>query len=120
MKMTFPNSHPVLRLLGAGLLVALVLAIAAAPASAQGICDQYPNSPGCGQGPGGGGGNNNDDENGNDENVSPTANLGDGDGNLPFTGYPVTPLVLLLLALLATGLATRGYAAVRERRTASS
>jgi hypothetical protein len=102
------------------MLVALVLTLAAAPASAQGICDQYPNSPGCGQGPGGGGGENNNNDDDGDENVSPTANLGDGDGSLPFTGYPVTPLVLLLLGLLAAGAATRGFVAARDRRTASS
>lgn len=103
-----------------GCILALALALLAAPANAQGICDQYPNSPGCGQGPGGGGGNNDPDNDGDgDEDLVPSANLGDGDGNLPFTGYPVTPLVLLLVALLVTGVVARGYVAVRERQARS-
>ncbi len=42
---------------------------------------------------------------------------GDGtaSGELPFTGYPMTPLLLLLLALLAAGLLLRAYLAVRTR-----
>ena len=71
------------------------------------ICDQYPNLPECeenvtppGEQPG--------DEGG------PTAEQGAA-GELPFTGYPLTPLILLLLALLLAGLAIRTYLAVRDR-----
>ena len=40
---------------------------------------------------------------------------GDSDGSLPFTGYPLTGLILMLLILLVTGLAIRSYIAVRAR-----
>jgi hypothetical protein len=36
-------------------------------------------------------------------------------GELPFTGYPLTPLVWLLLLLLTLGLCVRGYLAIRDR-----
>jgi hypothetical protein len=56
---------------------------------------------------------NNDD--GGDQGPSGIAGSGDGDGSLPFTGYPLTGLILLLLVLLAAGLAIRGGIAMRER-----
>jgi hypothetical protein len=39
---------------------------------------------------------------------------GDSNSSLPFTGYPVSPLVLLLLGLLLAGLAARAVLAVRD------
>lgn len=47
----------------------------------------------------------------------PSANAGKG-GSLPFTGYPMTPLILLLLLLLLLGLLVRMYVAVRQRMRA--
>ena len=49
--------------------------------------------------------------------------FGDGDGSadsgakgeLPFTGYPLTSLILLILALLVIGLTIRAYVAARQR-----
>lgn len=36
-------------------------------------------------------------------------------GSLPFTGYPLNPLILVLLALLLLALVVRLYSAARER-----
>ena len=41
-------------------------------------------------------------------------------GELPFTGYPLTPLVLFLLVLLAGGLTARAYLATRGRLSAGT
>lgn len=50
----------------------------------------------------------------------PSATVAESGGaNLPFTGYPLTPLVLLLLAVLVTGLALRVAAKARERHRAA-
>lgn len=98
--------------------IAGLLAIATPSASAQSaFCQQYPNDPSC-IGP-------IDDDDQDDEDdvvvLDPVpGGAGDGasgasSGELPFTGYPMTPLLLLLLALLATGLAIRGYLAARKR-----
>ena len=47
-----------------------------------------------------------------------------GGGELPFTGYPLTPLILIVLALLAAGLIARAMSVSadrrRERRAVSS
>ena len=117
-------------------------AFLAGTASAQqpAICDQYPQLPQCEQPTGGGGGGDLDDDGALDDDGDldegqgpageegagpgglpgaggPAAGTGAGaDGELPFTGYPLTPLVLLLLVLLLAGLAVRGYIAARERR----
>lgn len=115
----------------ATLVAALAWTAAAAPDSAKAqlpgdICDQYPELPECepevdptfcdenpdaprcvgteptgGPGPGGDGG--------------PSADAGAGSGELPFTGYPLSPLLLLLLVLLTVGLAIRAYLEVRQR-----
>ena len=120
-------------------------ALVADSASAQqpAICDQYPQLPQCDdQGGGGGGGgdggggvagesdSSSDDDQGStgDETTGtspgvfpgsgggPTAGAGGGTGGeLPFTGYPLTPLLLILLLLLAAGLVIRAYVAARER-----
>lgn len=99
-------------------LLAVSALVFAATASAQDpdICEQYPNLPQCtepdddggdddqaGAGAGGGGGG------------VPGANAGLG-GELPFTGYPLSPLLLACLALLAAGVALRTGMAIQERR----
>lgn len=121
--MTFSNLSPsALRLIVAGgLLLFAFLSLAVlqpSNASAQGfpsICEQYPDRDVC-AGPGAG--------EGVDDDVGPAsdgdedlngAGSGDSDGNLPFTGYPLTVLILLLLALLATGLLIRAYLATRGK-----
>jgi hypothetical protein len=79
----------------------------AASAQLPSICDEYPQLPECnpptipppeGLPPEG-----------------PTADQGVGKGELPFTGYPLTPLILLLLLLLLIGLAIRAYLEMRDR-----
>lgn len=112
-----------------GAIVALVVAmlalfafqaLAAAPASAQGqpaICEEYPNLPQC-EDDGGGGGDDEDPTGGGggDEGDDFGAGAsGDSSGNLPFTGYPLSTLFLVLFALLAAGLTLRAYVAIRER-----
>lgn len=101
-------------------LIVLALAYlslaAASPAEAQlpAFCEQYPNDPACID-PGGGGGDNPDGDGDTGPGAVSAGTGGDGDGSLPFTGYPLTGLVLLLLALLATGLALRAGMAIRNR-----
>lgn len=100
------------------LLLGLSLSLLGPPtASAQlpAVCEQYPDLPGCVDPDDDGDAN---DE--NDEDAGPAAGAGgpsggDGDGSLPFTGYPLTSLILLLLALLAIGLAIRLSLAIRGR-----
>ena len=106
-------------LIAIGVLIAMFVACvslaAASPAQAQqpAVCDEYPDLPICTD-PGGGGGDNPDGDDGAGPGVG-SGGSGDGDGSLPFTGYPLTGLILLLLALLALGLAMRGAVAIRER-----
>lgn len=97
------------------LLVCVTGLVAADQSQAQlpSICEQYPDRDIC-IGP-----VDDADENGNDA-VDPTGagdgdGTGDADGSLPFTGYPLTGLILLLLALLLAGLTIRAGVAVRER-----
>lgn len=92
----------------------------ATTAQAQGlpaICDQYPDLPQCQVDP-----DPDPDPNPNPPDIGPNAG-GDGDGTgaaagseLPFTGFPITPLVLILILLLLAGLTLRAYLAMRERR----
>jgi hypothetical protein len=100
-------------------LVAALVAIALLPdsASAQSaFCQQYPDDPACLGDVGPGGGNGAFDPGvGFGPGVGAGDGSGDGAGNLPFTGYPITPLLLLLLILLLIGLALRTYLAVRDR-----
>jgi len=105
--------------LAVAFLATLAILVASAPqASAQlpSICDQYPDLPQC-QGPTGTTGTTGPTgTTGTTGPVGPTAGVDAGaTGALPFTGYPVTALILLLLILLLTGLAIRGYLAARDR-----
>ena len=90
--------------------------IASQPAAAQlpPICEEYPDLPQCElpdeeEPPPGDG---DDDGDGDD------GGTGSTDGNLPFTGYPLTPLLMLVIVLFATALAIRGYIAIRKRLAA--
>ncbi len=123
----------------AALVALATLALAAATAdraSAEAaICAEYPGLTQCDQPVGG------DAETGDD--VSPTGTGADpttgggtpsaipgaggpsaaaggagARGALPFTGYPLTPVILLLLALLVAGLTVRAYVAIRDRAQA--
>jgi hypothetical protein len=88
------------------------------------ICDEYPDLPVCSETAGGGG---DDNEVGSDEASGTATPVSGGDdsaggaggtgsgGELPFTGYPLTPLLLLLLLLVAIGLAIRAGIAVHDR-----
>ena len=119
------------------ILVAAPTAIAATSA----VCDQYPDLPQCEAAAGTGGGS---PSVGGDGDGDAVAESGAGDvgggvvsaiggggsisgpgdgatgsaskaGELPFTGYPLTSPVLLLLLLLAAGIAARAYIAARGR-----
>jgi len=106
--------------------VAAVLALSfglltAETASAQGpgseFCEEYPDFPGCETGPTGSTGTT-----GPTGVEGPTGAGGpsagadaNAAGTLPFTGYPLTALILLLLILLLVGIAIRAYLAVRDR-----
>jgi hypothetical protein len=104
-----------------------LLLLASAPAQAQGlppICEDYPDLEICEDDDDDGGQDDDDDDVGPGGTGSGGAGGdgdGDGNGSLPFTGYPLTGLILLLLILLAAGLALRAGGALRERfsRTAS-
>jgi hypothetical protein len=102
----------------------LLLAVNASSASAQlpAICQQYPDLPQCQEptGPTGptGAGPTGPTGIGPTTDEGPTAGVTTG-GELPFTGYPLTGLILLLLVLLLAGLAIRTYLAVRGRITGS-
>ncbi len=114
------------RYLFAALAAIVALAVVPAIASAQDlppICDEYPELPVCSEDGGGDIDDPADDDTSGDIDDETGAALpgsgGDG-GSLPFTGYPLTPLLLLLLILLATGLAIRAWIAYRDRRLASA
>jgi hypothetical protein len=106
-------------LLAVGLLAALVVA---PHASGQAAINQYapPEVPGGGTaGQVGGGGTQNAD--GTDGAgigaVAGETGSGSGGGSLPFTGYPVTAIVLIALALLCAGVLVRwAVPAIRRMR----
>jgi hypothetical protein len=105
-------------LLAVGLLAALV---AAPHANGQAATDQYapPTVPGggtAGQVGGGGGGSAGDTGGGGIGAVAGETGSGSGGGTLPFTGYPVTAIVLIALALLCAGVLVR-WAVHAARRT---
>lgn len=109
--------------------VTAVLALNASSASAgPSVCEQYPDLPQCGGAPGGGGdpAGGGDGDSGDEGPAAgggdsagvqgPSADLSGGrGGDLPFTGYPMTALILLLVVLLLAGLGIRSYLAVRDR-----
>jgi hypothetical protein len=89
-------------LIPAGMLAAPALASAQSAVS-----DEYN-----GVDPNNGNGNDNDNgllasNGGNDSGGGPTATVESNGGSLPFTGYPITPLVAFMLALLAAGAVIR-------------
>src|SRR4051794_28215628 len=106
--------------------IAFVLAFGSVQAVAQtkGSCDQY--RPSCSGGNGDNGQQNGGNNGAGTENaggqggsqatdlypaVNPSTGGGSGDasgGNLPFTGYPLTGLVGIMLLLLGAGIAARG------------
>ena len=113
-------------------LVAVILFAAPNAAASSAVCDQYPDIPQCaapatGQGgtaaqPGGGDGTGESvlTSGGSPPAAEGAATAGSSGGpgkagDLPFTGYPLSPLVAVLLAALAAGLAIRIYLAVRRR-----
>jgi hypothetical protein len=83
------------------------------------ICSQYPDLPQCQESAGGGGDDGTDGGTaaipGSGDSAGPTAGDVGTQGTLPFTGYPISALILLLLVLLAAGLTIRAYLAVRDR-----
>jgi hypothetical protein len=114
-KLTIAVAVFALAFAGAAALIASNASQASAGVPA--ICEQYPDLPQC-EAPTDGGGSN---PTGSDDGTAPvadeggpTAGVGTG-GDLPFTGYPLTALILLLLALLLAGLALRTYLAARDR-----
>ena len=130
------GARAAIALMLAALAVALVVGGAfASGASAQvpAICDQYPELPQCSPADNDPDGDDPDGTDDGDTGVpagtddaggpssaipggggGPTAGAG-ATGELPFTGYPLTPLLLLLLALLLAGLLLRAYLALRDR-----
>jgi hypothetical protein len=112
-------------------LVAALLLLAAPHASAAGsiVCEQYPDLPQCTVTAGGGDGAGADApgapgaaQAGGSVPVSaaiPGAGSATGEpgkaGELPFTGYPLSPLAAAVLLLLTAGIAIRAYLAMRRR-----
>ena len=87
------------------------------------ICAQYASIPQCEQATGGGGaetpaggGGDAGSPGGIPGSAGSGADLAGGtSGALPFTGYPLTPLVLILLLLLIAALTVRAGLAIRDR-----
>jgi hypothetical protein len=92
---------------------------AAPSASGQAAVDQYTSNPGAGgvQGATGGGskkkGTNTTGRNGSV--AGQPGSSSSGGGNLPFTGYPITPFVWIALAALIAGVLVRVTAARLKR-----
>lgn len=98
--------------MSAVLAAAGAIVVTAPVATAQQVAgsDQYQG----GAGPTGGAGQ--DGPDGGTEAGGPSATVAEsGGGSLPFTGYPITPLVLLVIALVAVGLALRLGSKARDR-----
>jgi hypothetical protein len=84
--------------------------------------DQY--SPGGGVGPAGGSGTGPGGEGtgpaGGELQANPAGTGESGGGELPFTGYPLTPLVLAVILLVVLGLAFRLTSEARQRFAAAN
>ena len=96
-----------------GLLVGMLALASPAQAQLPSICEEYPDDPSCDV-----------DPTGFDvppvtdlgpEGLGGSDNLGNGNGELPFTGYPVSPLILFAILLLLLGVAARVIAHVSRR-----
>jgi len=125
-------------------IVAVLLAFAAPASALPAICDEYPDLPVCSANTGGGGDGSGDDvgsaeaaggpdipvgsdtTGGGNDTGSDTGSTGSAGsansaggtgsgGELPFTGYPLTTLLLLMLLLLALGLTIRAGVAIHDR-----
>ncbi len=120
-------SHRSAIFVAASIAALILVAGSAAPAAGSAVCDQYPDLPQCSPTQVGGGGTGTETT-GADGGASVSGSIpggGDGDGgasaeagkaaDLPFTGYPLSPLVAVLLALLAAGIAIRVFLAIRRR-----
>jgi hypothetical protein len=84
-------------------LIAGGIVIAPSAASAQGgAVDQY-----SGAGPAGGSGDHGPGDAGTGSGGESAGTAESGGGSLPFTGYPLTPLAVVFLLLLAAGVAIR-------------
>lgn len=98
-----------------GFLIGMLALAAPAQAQLPSICDEYPDDPSCEVAPTGF-----DVPPGTDvgpQNLGDGNNIGSGNGNgeLPFTGYPISPLILFAILLLLLGIAARLIAHVSHR-----
>lgn len=101
-------------------IVGLAIAPVANAATAAAVDQYIPEPPGVSQGSGGGGGSNGGGANGLPGSVGTEAQPGGG-GTLPFTGYPLTTLSMIVLALVAAGISVRlGMAGYERLRKANS
>jgi hypothetical protein len=108
-------------------LVAVILFGTPTASSASAVCDQYPDLPQCTMPATGSGGDSAGEPGGDDAATGASAGIPGGSGpgggsaepgkagELPFTGYPVSPLAAVILALLGAGIAIRSYLALRHR-----
>lgn len=95
------------------LLCAMLLMgpVSSAEAQLPPICQEYADLPVCNQGE--------EDDDGPDGPIGiPGPDDTAGGGTLPFTGYPITPIVLVALLLLIAALLLRGAIAVNDRMQA--
>lgn len=105
--------------LGGALVTALALGTINTPIATAGstspICQQYPDLPQCGTAPAVAAAAENPNRDAPLDRAGPSAEQAAVTGTLPFTGYPLNALILLLLLMLVAGLALRGYLALRDR-----
>lgn len=103
------------------LAIALLGLFAFAPAAmaVTAAADQYGGGGSAGGGnSGGSGGDGGGDTAGAAAGEATGGGSGSDGGTLPFSGYPVTPMVLVVAGLVAAGLAIRFVPSMAERRTA--